>query len=155
MNNDIITIPADENIRVHHFGEPAFGELKKIMVVDFINKVIHDFDQNLIVKINIKTNKIDTHIFDDPKVNNRLFDIQNKLKLLFGNFKDEYPEQRMVSRYLTGTEKVLEIGGNIGRNSLVIGHILCSYTQNNNFVVLESDESIAFQLIQNRNLNLK
>ena len=38
----------------------------------------------------------------------------------------------MAVRYLTGNEKVLEFGGNIGRNSLVIAHIL-----NNNSVSLE------------------
>jgi FkbM family methyltransferase len=55
----------------------------------------------------------------------------------------------MVVRYLTGNEKVLEIGGNIGRNSLVIGSII----DNNNFVVLESDVNITKQLIENRDLN--
>jgi hypothetical protein len=30
----------------------------------------------------------------------------------------------MVCRYLTGNEKVLELGGNIERNSLVIAYIL-------------------------------
>ena len=40
----------------------------------------------------------------------------------------------MVIRYLTGKEKVLEIGGNIGRNSMVIASII----DNNNFVSMES-----------------
>ena len=62
---------------------------------------------------------------------------------------DELPEQKMVARYLTGSEKVLEIGGNIGRNSLVIASIV----ENSNFVVLECDIGIASQLLENRDLN--
>jgi len=57
----------------------------------------------------------------------------------------------MAVRYLTGDEKVLEIGGNIGRNSLIIGHILKE--NNNNFVTLECDPNIANQLKENRDLN--
>jgi FkbM family methyltransferase len=57
----------------------------------------------------------------------------------------------MVVKYLTGNEKVLEIGGNIGRNSLVIAHIL--EDNQKNLVVLETDDNIAKQLIENRTLN--
>jgi FkbM family methyltransferase len=78
--------------------------------------------------------------------------IQSKLKLKYGSFKEELPEQIMAVTYLTGNEKVLEIGGNIGRNSLIIGHIL-SENNNNNFVVLETDPKIAKQLTENRDLN--
>jgi FkbM family methyltransferase len=65
---------------------------------------------------------------------------------------NELNEQRMTVRYLTGKEKVLEIGGNIGRNSLVIASIL---KQQNNiyFVVLECDPNTASQLVENRNRN--
>ena len=79
--------------------------------------------------------------------------IQSKLKLKHGSFKEEVPEQIMAVTYLTGNEKVLEIGGNIGRNSLIIGHILSSKKNNNNFVVLETDPKIAKQLTENRDLN--
>jgi FkbM family methyltransferase len=58
----------------------------------------------------------------------------------------------MVVRYLTGKEKVLEIGANIGRNSLVIASILGNDNQRN-FVSLESDINIANQLTHNRELN--
>ena len=56
----------------------------------------------------------------------------------------------MAVKYLNGNEKVLEIGGNIGRNSLIIASILEDET---NFVTLECDENIANQLTENRNLN--
>ena len=56
----------------------------------------------------------------------------------------------MVVRYLTGNEKVLEIGGNIGRNSLVIASIL---ENQKNLVTLESHPDIAKALHENRDLN--
>ena len=56
----------------------------------------------------------------------------------------------MVVRYFTGNEKVLELGGNIGRNSLVIAHIL---KNKNNLVVIECGKSDAKILTENRDLN--
>ena len=56
----------------------------------------------------------------------------------------------MAVRYLTGNEKVLEIGGNIGRNSLVIASIL---RDSSNLVTLETSLDIANQLKENRDLN--
>ncbi len=73
--------------------------------------------------------------------------LHKTLTLKYGSFAQELPEQKMAVRYLTGGEKVLEIGGNIGRNSLVIASIV------NNLVTLESDPKIARQLIENRDAN--
>jgi predicted O-methyltransferase YrrM len=51
---------------------------------------------------------------------------------------------------LSGSEKVLEIGSNIGRNSLIIASII----DNNNFLTLESDTTIFNQLNENKNINI-
>jgi len=87
-----------------------------------------------------------------PVLFDKLSHLQSSLKLDFGTFIDEFPEQMMTVRYLTGNEKVLEIGGNIGRNSLIIASIL-NTNNNNNFVCLESDTEIAKQLLHNKNQN--
>jgi FkbM family methyltransferase len=58
----------------------------------------------------------------------------------------------MAMSYLTGNEKVLEIGANIGRNSIVIADIL-QQSNNNNFVTLECEPNIAKQLTHNRDIN--
>jgi len=80
--------------------------------------------------------------------------IQQNLKLYFGTFIDEYPEQLMTVTYLTGNEKVLEIGSNIGRNSLIIASILSKGTNGTkNFVTLESDPDYFSELTQNVNVN--
>jgi hypothetical protein len=116
------------------------------------NEQLITYDEKYRIYINIITNEI---ITDDETninnmINNKINELHTKLNLNYGSFKEELPEQKMVIRYLTGNEKVLEIGGNIGRNSLIIGSILENST---NLVTLESDEYISNQLIENRNLN--
>jgi FkbM family methyltransferase len=95
-------------------------------------------------------------------------DVHSKLKLNFGSFNDELPEQLLSLKYLTGDEKVLEFGGNIGRNSLVIAHVLSKRLDKNSnknsqnsqnsqnfidFVTLECDPRSAEKLKINRDLN--
>ena len=78
--------------------------------------------------------------------------IHQSLTLVHGNMLDEFPEQLMVAKYLKGNERVLEIGGNVGRNSLVIATIL-EKKGNANLVVLECDSKNASDLVQNRDAN--
>jgi len=82
-------------------------------------------------------------------------ELHSGLQLKYGSFQEELPEQKMAFRYLTGNEKVLELGGNIGRNSLVIASILNKYSDGNdkNLVVMESCNNISSQLNENRDIN--
>lgn len=156
--NNTIVIPKGDIARASIFGDPLFGILKKIFILDD-NGVINEYDDSLEIKIDLTNNNVTVsseydnvdkfyNVNDiDYKINN----IHRQLKINYGTFRDELPEQKMAVRYLTGTEKVLEIGGNIGRNSLIIGHILKE--NHNNFVTLECDEGIARQLKENRDLN--
>jgi FkbM family methyltransferase len=63
---------------------------------------------------------------------------------------DELPEQILITKYLTGDEKVLEIGSNVGRSSLVISSIL---REPHNLVTLECDLYTSEQLIEHRDIN--
>jgi FkbM family methyltransferase len=56
----------------------------------------------------------------------------------------------MAAMFIERENKVLEIGGNIGRNSLIISSLL---ENSRNHVVLESDPIIANQLLENRDIN--
>ncbi len=85
---------------------------------------------------------------DEVKI--KLKDMHEKLILSGGNFNKEMPEQIMSAMYLKGHEKVLELGGNIGRNSLIIASLL---NDSSNLVTLESDEHIAKRLNKNRKIN--
>jgi FkbM family methyltransferase len=144
--NNIIKIPPKDFSRSNYFSDPLYGTLKKIFIVNENNQLI-EYDDKESIYINIISNEVYSRNID-----NEIAKIHSQLRINHGSIREELPEQEMAVTYLTGNEKVLEIGGNIGRNSLVIGHIL-KQKNNNNFVTLECDPDIANMLIENRNLN--
>jgi FkbM family methyltransferase len=145
-NNNIITIPSGDNNRAFYFTDPLYGILKKIFIEN--NDTLTEYDDFTEIKINLLNNTVTA--INENEINNKITNIHSKLKINYGSFSEELPEQKMVVRYLTGKEKVLEIGGNIGRNSLVIASIL---ENQNNLVTLESNPDIAKALHENRDLN--
>ena len=147
--DNIIHIPYGDLHRGDIFSDPLPGVLKSIFITNELGETT-EYDHKKDVYINTETNTI--RIRDEDEILKKLTEIHNTLRLEFGSLNDEYPEQIMALSYLTGNEKVLEIGGNIGRNSLVISSILKTQN-NNNFVSLESSKDIACQLIYNRELN--
>jgi len=142
-NNNIITIPSGDTNRTRYFTDPLVGISKKIIIS--LNGALIEFGELVAVKINTETNTVFT---DD--INEKLKIIHSKLRIKYGTFDDELNEQKMALRYLTGKEKVLELGGNIGRNSLVISSIL---EDSANLVTLECDNDICDKLKENRDLN--
>jgi FkbM family methyltransferase len=145
--NNIIRIPEGDVSRASLFGDPSVGILKSIYIT-FDDGTIVEYDSTKKIIINTETKLITTVSSEFYK--EKLNTIHKNLKIAFGNLQEEYPEQTLAVRYLTGDEKVLEIGGNIGRNSLIIASIL---KDNNNFVSLESSYDIACQLRYNRDIN--
>ena len=148
-----IVIPNSDHRRAYYFTDPLVGIEKSVIIFINDNITIYDISVKVIINLTnsvITTEKKDYNIIS--KINNKLSDIHTNLILKYGNFNEEVPEQKMAIRYLTGNEKVLEIGGNIGRNSLIIGYIL-NKNNNNNLVTLESNLDIARQLIENRDIN--
>ena len=139
----VCVIPAGDETRAKLFTDPIFGKLKSIFVTDSTGNTV-EYDPSKVVVIDTMEDKA----FSPDDV---LKGIHESLELRYGRFCDEFPEQRMAVRYLTGKEKVLEIGANVGRNSLIIASILKKDT--NNFVSLESSPGIARQLTENRDIN--
>lgn len=144
-HNYTITVPSGDTNRACYFTDPAPGIHKKIFVVT--NNLL-EYDEYHIVKINM----IDLTVtsMNDYDTDVKISLIHSNLKLNHGIFSHELPEQKMSLRCLKGNEKVLEIGGNIGRNSLVISSIL---QNSRNLVTLECDTNIAKQLKENRDIN--
>jgi FkbM family methyltransferase len=150
-------IPAKDHCRAQLFGDPLFGS-KKFIFVSGISNTLQQYDDATDLCIDTKTNTIVTDkniirkykykVFTDGK--ERLSALHEYLKLDFGTFEEEYPEQVMASQFLKGDEKVLEIGGNIGRNSLIIASIL---NDSSNLVTLECSEDSARKLRHNRDRN--
>ena len=62
----------------------------------------------------------------------------------------ELIEQLLILKYLNNDAKVLELGGNIGRVSLIIATVL---SNDKNLVVIEPTKDIAELNIKNRNIN--
>jgi len=139
----VCVIPAGDENRAKLFKDPIFGKVKSIFVTDRTGTTT-EYDHTQVIVIDT----VEEKIFSPDAV---LKQLHESLELRHGRFCDEFPEQRMAVRYLTGKEKVLEIGGNVGRNSLIIGSLLKNGT--NNFVSLESSPGIARQLTENRDIN--
>ena len=145
-DNNIIKIPALEINRINLFSNPLPNILKKVIIEENNNIVEFEYYEELYINLNEKRiTKI--NILENIR---KLEDIHSNLILNYGIMEEEVPEQLMAQRFLTGKEKVLEIGGNIGRNSLVISTIL---EDESNLVVLESNSYIAEQLEENRDYN--
>jgi hypothetical protein len=131
INKNWIYITSDDVERSKIFGDPCFGT-KKFITVKYKNEKIVCYDYTtLYIDINenqiFRVDKVPEHIVhlhQENFIKNTLKKLHNSLYLKYGSFNDEYPEQTMSVKYLKGNEKVLEIGSNIGRNSLIIGYIL-------------------------------
>ena len=160
VRQNILYIPSGDLARAALFSDPVPGIVKSIFIIDLSSKMTGTYDISKEIYIDLGTNRV--YITNIPEYiklvypidtsQARLDKIRSGLKIEFGSFSEEGPEQLMVARCLTGTEKVLEIGGNIGRNSMVIASILNS-CGNSDFVCLESDEVIASQLAYNKDMN--
>lgn len=149
--DNYLIIPAGDLIRSKIFTDPLPNVLKSIFLVSESGTT--ECNASSSVYIDTATETVVKEIPESILMlypNAKLADIQSKLTLLYGTFEDELPEQKMAVRYLKGTESVLEIGGNIGRNSLIISSIL---SDSGRLVVLESDKRIYNQLKQNRDTN--
>lgn len=144
--DNIMSIPSGDILRASYFTDPAVGYLKSVFIIDGQGNE-YCFNDTYEVQVDMSNKNI---AYNNVGVDTRIDIIHSKLQLLYGSFQEELPEQKMVVRYLTGKEKVLEIGGNIGRNSLIIAHML---ENSKNLLTLECDVNIAKQLADNRDLN--
>ena len=158
IKKNIMVIPSGDSNRAKYFTDPLPWVLKSIYITN-IDGLMIEYNDSKDIYIDLQTMDIFTNDYIPayisaliPNIKVKLANIHSHLNLDYGSFTDEYPEQMMVTSYLTGSEKVLEIGGNIGRNTLVISYIL-SQQQNYNFVTLESDAGIAKQLQHNKAIN--
>ena len=145
--NNVITIPFGDESRSNHFTDPAIGNLKSIYVI-LKNGNIYQYDSQYTIEIDLNKNAISS--ISEDLIEKKIGIIHSKININYGSMDEELPEQKMAFRNLKGNEKVLEIGGNIGRNSLLIASIL---NNSKNLVTLESNKEIFKQLVQNRDLN--
>jgi FkbM family methyltransferase len=144
--NNCIIIPSGDVKRAVLFSDPFVGVKKKIFITT--KNGVNEYDDSVTVKIEKSTCHI--CVIDENDIDEKISNLHATLNINHGTLNEELPEQRMAVRYLKGNERVLEIGGNIGRNSLIIASLL---ENSRNLVTLESDIRVAEQLKENRNLN--
>lgn len=166
VRDNVIVIPKGDDDRAYLFTDPLPNVLKFITYIDD-NEVETIIGHDVQAYIDLTEKKV--YMKDVPQrikdifpyetddnhtreIEGKLREIHSTLTMVHGNMSQEFPEQGMAMRFLTGDEKVLEIGANVGRNSLLINSIL-SKKGNKNFVTLESDSHIASQLQENRDAN--
>lgn len=136
--NSFLIIPDSDQARIELFGDPCYGHVKHIKVNDEI------FESSKECHVSIP--KPENYIGNPHK---KLQKIHEKLRFN-GNLKDEYPEQIMAVSWILPDDRVLEIGSNIGRNTLVISSLLA---ESANLTTLETDPGNCVLLDQNRRAN--
>jgi len=151
MKLSVIYIPPDDNVRAKLFADPIFGTVKSIFVngerYDDKTPIFIDTISNMVYTVSIPDHVME--IYPQEALAAKLTAMHKKLRLVHGSFHDEFPEQKMAVRFLRPGDRVLEIGGNVGRNSLIIASIVGQES----LVVLESDPGIANYLRENRDAN--
>ena len=178
--DNIITIPSQDGNRTPFFGDPLFGTLKSIFIINGDSVTEYDSTKEVIIdlqNVNLLMTRhyisklipnpipmipsIQTHSQpigrdDYKKPSQALQSIYNTLQIKGGKISGrdniQIPQQNMIVKYLTGDEKVLEVGSNIGRNALVIAHIL-QKKHNNQFVAVECNKKHTYYLQLNKTLN--
>lgn len=138
-NTGMLIIPASDNERSLLFGDPTYGFVKHIKV----NGEIFDTSR----ECHIRLQKPENYIGNPHK---KLQQFHEKLRFNGGSLADEYPEQVMAVSFIQPDDVVLEIGSNIGRNSLIISSIL---SNSENLTTLETVPQNAKLLDQNRRAN--
>jgi DNA polymerase elongation subunit (family B) len=160
-----IVIPYDDNIRARVYGDPVPGICKRIYLIDsednilgVNNKktVIIPQDCDLVNNVKIKDFNKDRNIWWNnfgkfiEDSDEKLKQLHKRMMIYYGNVNEEYPEQVMATKYIRPMDRVLELGGNIGRNTLVISQILADSSK---LVSMECSPLHASQLEVNRNNN--
>jgi len=157
MKNGIIRIPRYDYQRWTALQQPVNGIKKNITIIDCdrVEKRYNDTTEIYIDTINRQIYTIDCnipkHIVDvyPEIIGNKLNLIHLIIPLKHDWFGTEIPEQVLSIKFLTGNEKILELGSNIGRNTFVMAFIL-NKSNNCNLVSLESNSDIYQKLVENK-----
>lgn len=156
IKNNVIIIPKNDYTRALLFSDPLPNSLKHIVFITNNNtKIIVPSTDCL--HYSIIENKIVNSPYDIITKDIIIRNIDNDTKLdlihsntrfIYGSMRCEIPEQKLAIKYINKTNKILELGGNIGCNSTLLSSIV-----DNNIVVIEPDLEMANKLIINRDGN--
>lgn len=151
-----VHIPTGDRLRATMFSDPAYGHLKEIVVISDRDGTLtcttfpHDTPVDLPVPAGLVPPARSRPVLAVGPVDEIIARIHDQLQFIGGRLTDEWPEQTMVVRFLDPNAKVLEIGANIGRNTLTIASLL---TDSANLVTMECDPAAVEILRCNRRAN--
>lgn len=157
VSNDVLTIPKTDHARSQFLGDPIYGVEKEIIII--LNDVEITVGIHQEYTLNLKDYNLNDYINNlnlsetsaiNFNVKNKLHELQSKLSIDYGTFNEEYNEQIMAVTYINPDDKVLELGSNIGRNSLIIASLL---NDHRNLITMECNPIIYDKVVHNRNKN--
>jgi len=154
--DNVLQIPASDHDRASIFTDPLQGTLKHIRVTKNGQSTLYTNEQSISIDVSdIDRSKITIRpsTWYDPTISDpgtRLELIHRNIRFIGGNMRDEYPEQLMAVMFVPKDAKVLELGSNIGRNTLTIATIL---SDQSNLVTLECDPNTVITLRKNMDIN--
>ena len=157
----IVFIPKGDDARSQLFKEdPIFGVVKQVIVIDDYQKyrLFDDTEVGVVIKdqygkydLSISANDVWRIVKTSSMHPSQKLQVAHaRIQFDHGSLEEEFPEQIMAMKYIQPTACVLELGGNVGRNSCVIASIL---DDSSKLVVFECDPDIAQQLQHNRDMN--
>jgi len=166
IKNGKIIIPASYVLRCKIFRDPIKKVVKHIKVVDNYNNSII-FDQNKEIEIDNTNFNLSEYVFYRTPSQARkhwweskgkflqnkgeqLVQLKSLIKLENGILEEKLGEQIMAITFINPDDIVLEIGGNIGRTSLIISSLL---KDENNLVSIDSNPDHFKKLNYNKNIN--
>ena len=88
--DQVITIPGGDKNRANYFTDPIENVLKSIFIES--SEGVTEFDEHYSIHIDCSTGQIT----GEPDDFIKLLKIHSTLKLKYGSFRDEFPEQQMA-----------------------------------------------------------
>ena len=161
FTNNTLVIPTGDGARCQMIGfDPYPNILKHILITDY-NGVKYKFAHNRECVLSFEPivqqlqNMTPHHWYHHEGVTiadpaERVRALHRHMNFEHGVISDEFPEQVLAVQFVKEDAKVLEIGGNLGRNSLVLSSLLKSTDQ---LVVLETNLEVVPKLVENLRQN--
>jgi FkbM family methyltransferase len=151
INSGSSVIPKTDQARARLFGIDPLPGVMKVVRVQWPDGRTEEYGDDLEVGLDGTVSGGSAQ-----KAEAELQAIHRALRLVHGSMTEEYPEQLMSVRFIgprrASTRGVLEIGGNVGRNSCAIASVLGNENAGK-LVVVEPCLTFVEQLKQNRDIN--
>ena len=150
-----LTIPPSDIDRARGMSDPLPNILKIVKIVTSEGEFIYEAGCTIRCRCSPPSFASRRELWERNGVTlstaeDRLAWIHRHSLLPYGSMSDEYMEQLMVVRFLSPTATVLELGANIGRNTVTIATVL---NDDHRFVTLECDPRSVESLLVTTGLN--